>query len=175
MDYYITNEVFFKGTAMGISLDKFVRNLRRGVGESFAKKKMRAVGELAIELIVKRTRNGFGLRKTGGTNKRLKKLATSTKNYRKANRSKLDSTTSPGKSNLTFTGKMLRSMVVKEVKNRKVTWGPNKRMRKDGLTNEELGKIVADNGRPFNYLSKTEIKKMITLMDKQLKKEINKI
>lgn len=168
--------------ARRLTLEQFIRNLRRGVNQSFDKKFMKALGELAIDQIVRRTRKGKGVSRTGGKPKPLKALSGSYIAYRSANRFRLDSTTSPRRSNLTFTGQLLRSMRVKEVTNRRVVWGPNKRIRggrgqftPSGLTNEKLGEIVAEQGRPFNFLSKTDIEVLSKRIDKMLKRKLRRL
>jgi hypothetical protein len=156
-------------------MEQFVRNLRRGVGNAYTKSMMRKYGELAIKFIVARTRKGIGVSKTAGSEKRLKALSASYIKHRQRNTGKLDSTTSPRRSNLTFTGQMLRSMRVKEVSKRQVKWGPNKVRRKGGITNEKVGEFVAQQGRPFNFLSKVDIKKLIKFIDKSLQGSIRKV
>lgn len=140
---------------------------------------MKAFGEAAIELIVSRTRKGRGVSRTNSPDRKLKPLSRRYKAYRKKKR--LDPTTRPAKSNLTFSGQLLRSMRVKEASNRKVTWGPNKRIRggtgsfrSEGLTNERLGELVSRQ-RPFNFLSKQEITKIAKLLEKVLSRNLEKI
>lgn len=153
-------------------INKLARNLRRGIGQSTSKVAMKMLGEEAIKIIVKRTRGGFGVKRTGAPSNRLKKLSPSYIEYRKTQR--LDRTTSPGRSNLTFTGQMLRSMRVKSNSDRKVTWGPNRRRRKGGVTNEQVGEYVSQV-RPFNFLSKREITKIAKLLDKILSSNLSKV
>ncbi len=62
-------------------------------------------------------------------------------------------------------------MRVKEASNRKVRWGPNRRRRKGGLTNERLGDIVQKK-RPFNFLSRGEVTKVARELDRILQKEL---
>lgn len=153
-------------------LNKLVRNLRKGIGVSTSKRSMKLLGNEAIDLIVERTRRGKGVKRTGAKQRRLKRLSKRYVEYRKTQ--KLDATTSPGKSNLTFTGQMLRSMRVKSNSARKVTWGPNKRRRKGGITNEQVGEYVS-RARPFNFLSAREITKIAKTLDKILSKNLAKI
>lgn len=153
-------------------LNRLAKNLRRGIGMSVSKRSMKMLGEQAIELIVDRTRKGFGVKRTGLKRNRLKRLSPAYIAYRKTQ--KLDATTSAAKSNLTFTGQLLRSMRVKSNSNRKVSWGPNKRRRKGGITNERLGEIVS-GARPFNFLSAREITKIAKLLDRVLSKNLSKI
>lgn len=151
---------------------KLARNLRRGILASLAKKNMRSLGLEAIDIIVARTRKGQGVKRTGGRKRRLKRLSPRYISYRQTQR--LDKTTSPGKSNLTFSGQLLRSMVVKSNSTRKVTWGPNRRRRKGGLTNERLGEIVSVE-RPFNFLSAREVTQLSRSINRLLARRLSKI
>lgn len=157
------------------TIDSFLRNLRRGVSRSFSKKTMKLAGELAVLQIVKRTRRGKGVSSTGGEEKPLKRLSRNYRLYRRDNRELLDQTASPNKSNLTFTGQLLRSMRVKKAFNKKALIGPNNRRRRGGLTNEKLGQYVTEQGRPFNFLSQKDIKKLEKLIDKILKQEMKRV
>ena len=154
-------------------LEKFVRNLRRGTGAAASKANMRLIGERAIQLIVRRTQLGFGVKSTGDNEIKFQKLSENYVEYRRKNRNKLDPTTKTGTSNLTFTGQMLRSMTVKAVANSFVRFGPNERRRKGGLTNAALAEILQAR-RPFNNLSKKEIRTMVEFIDKILQLEIVK-
>jgi hypothetical protein len=114
--------------------DDFNLIMRQIVGaarETYSTAQLSVVGKFATETIKKRTRLGFGTQSEdpGGTRERLQKLSDSYKDFRKGKvafytddfgrlrkipnpkkKPRLDSSTSPGKSNLTFTGKMLRSI-----------------------------------------------------------------
>lgn len=160
---------------MGRSLQSFFKDLDRGIKQSFYKKTMKEIGELAIDTIVERTRSGYGVQKTGATSRRFKPLSSSYIEYRRRKREKLDSTTNAAKSNLTFTGRMLRSMKVKEVSNNRVTWGPSNDLRKGGVTNAEIGQFVAEQGRPFNYLSKQDIENITKYASKILQAELRRL
>ncbi len=157
------------------SITDFVKDLNvKVINETFSKRQMRDYAQLAIDMIVKRTRQGLGVAGTGRSEQNLKPLSDGYTKYRRNNRFKLDSTTSPGKSNLTFTGQLLRSFTVYEVRNNFVSWGPNRRRRKGGITNQELGEFVSER-RPFNYLSKIEIEKIRLYADKVLQSNAKKL
>lgn len=150
----------------------FLIALRKTIGKSVSKKNMLELGKLAVKQVVKRTRKGLGANRTNAQEKPLKPLSP---NYiAKRRKSKLDKTTKPSKSNLTFTGQLLRSMRVKEVTNRGVRWGANRRRRKGGLTNERLADIVSEQ-RPFNNLSKQDIDKLAKYLDKNLARLLKKL
>lgn len=158
------------------TLDEFIKNLKLVIGEPFSKRGMRTLGNLAIKRIQDRTRRGYGVAITGNNQSRLKPLSESYKKFRKRNRGQLDSTTSPTKSNLTFSGRLLRSLVIKELSNRQVIWGPKANKRAgSNLTNEKLGEIVAKKGRPFNNLSKQDIQAIRREMEKSLRLAIRKL
>ena len=153
-------------------INRLVRNLRRGIGVSTSKRAMKQLGNEAIDIIVTRTRRGLGVARTGSRQQRLKGLSPRYIEFRKTQR--LDPTTSAGKSNLTFTGQLLRSMRVKSNSARKVTWGPNKRRRKGGITNERLGEYVSV-ARPFNFLSTREVTQIAKSLEKILARNLSKI
>ena len=147
--------------------------MRKSIGKSVSKKTMLELGKQAVMQIVERTRRGFGVEKTDANKRKLKPLSQRYIEKRKR-ANNLSNTTTPKKSNLTFTGQLLRSMRVKQVSNRRVRWGPNKRIRKGGLTNERLGEIVSEE-RPFNFLSKQDIKKLSRSLDKKLTDALRKL
>ena len=161
------------------NLDSFIRSLNTGVKRTFSKKTMRLAAELAILQIVHRTRIlGKGVSRTGGKDRRLKALKPSTIEARRRlkHRGQLHPKTSPGKSNLTRSGRLLDSLVIKELTNTSVTWGPkNNRRRGEKITNEQLGELVAQAGRPFNFLSSKDIKKLVDLVDEVLQKQMRQL
>lgn len=159
------------------------KRLQVGIGQSIKKKEMKALGELAIELIVDRTRNKpqNSVPKIGARPRKMKPLAALTiTERRKAIRAKKKSKrlntalTSPERSNLTWTGQMLDSMRVKEATNKKVRWGPNRRRRVGGITNEQLAKIQ-EKKRPFNKLSQGELTKVAKELEKFLQKNLRRV
>lgn len=160
---------------MARTIESFFKELQTGIKQSFYKKTMREIGEIAIEQIVERTRDGYSVQKTGAMKRRFKPLSPTYIEYRKRYRDRLDSTTAPNKSNLTFTGRMLRSMKIKEVSNNRVTWGPSKDRRKGGVTNEEIARYVEEQGRPFNYLSKEDLNKISSHVNKTLQTNLRRV
>jgi len=134
-------------------------------------KNIQKYAEQAASMIKLRTRLGMGVSKDGGDKKALKKLASSTKvsRVRKSKTGKLSSDTSPGKSNLTETGQLLDSIEVISISKGQVRIGP-KGKRRDGLSNPEVAGYVTAQGRPFNNLSKVEIKRIQDQMTRDLNK-----
>ena len=143
-------------------LKKFVNALGLAVEDVTSSKAMRAYGKASIKLIVARTRRGFGVQKTGTRQFRLARLKPSTIRRRRAFTG-LSSETSPGKSNLTFTGKMLDSIFVKSARDGEVIIGPDRRRRKGGVTNEEISSFAEKGSsnrkkRPYLALSTKELR-----------------
>ena len=166
-----------------LQLKKFSRKIEDSLKRRTSREEMRRLGLLAIELIVERTQGrGKGVPpKRGSTgpypNERpLKALSSSYKKYRRANRDKLASETSPNKSNLTFTGRMLRSMRIKSISQRsgELVIGPNRRARKGGLTNEDVAEFVS-SARPFLNLSRREVATINKFIERGLKSDLRKI
>jgi len=134
---------------------------------------IKAFGKAAIDIIVKRTRRGYGVRKTASRQYRFAKLSPGYIEKRK--RSKLDPTTSPAKSNLTFSGQLLRSLVVSPGQGGSFTIRPNARGRKGGITNQELADVLAKrNDRIFLNLSGSELKTITGLYEVGLAAAIKK-
>jgi hypothetical protein len=115
---------------MGLKTDlkKFTDALGVAVKEVTTQKQMAAYGRLAAKLIIARTRRGFGVKKTNTRVTRLARLAESTIERRRS-ASSLSGETSPGRSNLTFTGAMLNSIGVKKATAGSVIIGADLRPR----------------------------------------------
>lgn len=143
-------------------INQFTDALGIAIKEVSSQRAMKEYGKMAVKLIRARTRRGFGVIKTGANATRLARLAESTVEKRKRFPG-LSSQTTPGKSNLTFTGQLLDSLRVKSVTNQTVIIGADRRRRKGGLTNEELSGIQQTRGRNrparvFLNLSTNELK-----------------
>lgn len=134
---------------------------------------LKKMGLAAVDIVVTRTRKGFGVKKTGGNRKKLKALSKGYIARRKM--SNLHRTTSPRKSNLTFTGQMLESVkVLRSTKKSSFSIGPSGR-RSDGKRNADVGRWVSDQGRPFMNLGRLEIKELSKIMRSQMKDRLQKI
>lgn len=120
---------------------------------------MTALAEFAIQLIVKRTRLGFGVTESLGTRSPLKRLSTRYVKQRKMF-SALDTTTRPQKSNLTLTGQLLRSMQITARKSGAIYIGPSGQ-RDDGKSNRKIAEYQMAQGRTFNRLSLNEYNQIV--------------
>lgn len=124
------------------------------------------------DIIRDRTRQGFGITQDGGAKKNLKKLAKSTVVGRelKDRKGKLSKDTAPPVSNLTETGQMLDSIVLKKIKNTKFEVVFEEK-RDDGKQNSDLVKYNADKGRTFFGLSKSERR----TLERNVTKKVNEL
>lgn len=138
-------------------LSRLVKNIRTSVKKLNDKKTMRALGTEASRIVKKRTRRGFGVRKTGGNQYRFPSLSVAYIERRKKKR--LSKFTSARKSNVTFTGRLLQSVKATTVRKGFVEIGAS-RVRPGGLKNETLVEYLADMDREFLNLSKGEIVKL---------------
>lgn len=164
---------------MSIKLNDFKNKLKRAfddaVKEIESRQNMQQIGNNIANDIKKRTQLGYGARSNGGpkeklkplsdsyvqqrrgklgfwTNKDGKKVPINDKKYLKQNKPKLSSKTSPKKSNLTRTGRMIRSIGALFTGSGKITIGFN---------SNRSAKIAAfvSKMRPFFYLTRQEEKR----------------
>jgi len=125
-----------------------------------------------IDQIQRRTRLGKGVSKSG----ELVKLAPlSNEKYKKKRKeSTLDSTTRPNKSNLTFTGQLLKSIIGKRNKTI-ITFTLDDKRDDTSSTNSEIARGQADQGRRFFDLSKSERNGVSRKISQLLKEFVKKI
>lgn len=141
------------------SIQNFKEKLSLSISLAVAPSSLRPLGKFAIDLIVKRTRLGYGVDDNFGIKSRLKSLSQRYIEFRKQY-PRLSGSTRPTKSNLTLTGQMLGSMKVLRVVDNKIVLGPSGN-RNDGLSNAEIAGFQEDQGRIFNRLSGLEYKQLI--------------
>lgn len=132
---------------------KFSKSLQEVLKEAKRTGTLSLLGNAAIHIIQKRTWSGKGVKQPGGSTFALKPLSANYIKYRKVNRFRLSSQTSPGKSNLTFTGQLLYSLGLKK-NSKSITIEPQGK-RKDGKSNAEVAGYVSKT-RPFLALSRDE-------------------
>lgn len=85
----------------------------------------------------------------------------------------LSKTTSPAKSNITFTGQLLESLKARVLAG-KITIGPTG-TRKDGKTNQEIVAFLNDQGRIFLNLSDNDVNQLAQFLEAELTKVLKKI
>lgn len=157
-------------------IDKFTNRLTLAIKRALNTGELNAIAKIAISIISKRTRAGFGVKNAGQNATRLKKLSGTYVEFRKKSKDLNRALTTPGKSNLTFTGKLLESLTVKQVNvaEQKVFIGGNRRRRKGGATNEDVAGFVAEQGREFLNLSRREIDKIAVAYRRNLVANLKK-
>lgn len=179
-------------------LEKYSTAIANAFRDLVRPENMRKYGEQAAAMIKLRTRLGQGVESDGAEKGPLKPLSPAyikmrqeqqdtaesdvlTARFRSGKRGLhvtkkqlhgkggLSDQTSPGKSNLTRTGQMLNSESVTSVGEGEVFVGP-KGSRDDGKKNEDIAAYVTYAGRPFNNLSKIEVKRVNDAIKKDMKK-----
>jgi|LakMenEpi03Aug12_release.lakeMendotaPanAssembly.Ray.scaffolds.fasta_scaffold259405_1 hypothetical protein len=139
-------------------LAKFDKKLKKILDEASGPKALDFLGNIAADIIRKRTRKGFGVKKNGGRLEVLDKLSRSYIKFRRRNSSRLSAFTSPGKSNLTFTGEMLNGLISKRS-------GKSVTITFDSSRNRKVAGYVSVK-RPFLFLSIDEIGQLVKTYDK---------
>ncbi|HXF29112.1 MAG TPA: hypothetical protein VN457_04620 [Chlamydiales bacterium] len=141
------------------SLRNIFSRLEKSVNEALARSQMEDLGHFAVDLVVKRTRLGYGVDKQFGTKSPLQGL---TLNYIKRRKKiGLDKTTSARKSNLTNTGQLLRSVDIIDAKKGSLRFGPTGRRADSSATNLEIADFQERKGRIFNRISQLEFNQIL--------------
>jgi hypothetical protein len=136
----------------------FVKLLSKAVKEDVKRETLPKVGKFAVDIVVRRTRLGYGVVKNFAEKSKLKPLSPRYVMFRKKY-DRLDPTTAPKKSNLTLTGQMLRSMDY-EIKGDTLIIKPTGK-RDDGKRNEDIAKYNMQKGRIFNRISRLEFNQVV--------------
>lgn len=149
------------------SLKGIFKKLKAGVDQSVTQQQMIRLGNEAVKLIVKRTRLGYGVKENLGQRFNLSSIPW-TDRYKNLRRvATLDGSTSARKSNLTFTGQMLRSVTAANPKSGGVTIKVSGDRTDTDATNEEIANVNAKRGRVFNRLSLNEYNQLVRIYRQQ--------
>lgn len=134
------------------------RSLQKFLKKQTSKKNLKLVGQEGVKILIERTQGkGQGVEELGGRKQKLKPLAKSTKKRRKSFKG-LSPNTTPGRSNLTFTGKLMESISFN-------TRVKSLRFRITGNKNKKIAEYVSKD-RPFFNFSKMELSKLLRLYKK---------
>lgn len=120
---------------------------------------MKGIGEFAVNLIVKRTRLGYGVDRPMGSKAKLRSLSPNYIKARKAS-ARLSGTTSARKSNLTFSGEMLESVKVIKISRGVISIAPTG-VHKGGEKNAAIALYNARRGRTFLNISELEFRQLL--------------
>lgn len=158
-----------------VDLSKFNRRVNQIIDRFESKEFLTECGNYMADRIRTRTRLGRGVTESGQP-QGLKKLSQSYKDQRAGKiafaskgkgagriiypyvpdaRPKLHPQTSPGKSNLTFTGQMLDSLGITKITRNSVEIGPRGRRTDSALSNQDVAGFVSKE-RPFLNISSPE-------------------
>lgn len=142
---------------------KIIKKLEKSVKEAIDKSALVDVGRFARDIVVKRTRLGYGVDRDFAQKKRLARLSP---NYVKRRKmfDGLSQNTTPTRSNLTLTGQMLDS-IESNVKRGIIEIKPTGR-RTDGKRNEDIAIYNEQGGRNrpkriFMRISQLEFKQIV--------------
>ncbi len=131
------------------SLDKIFKRLDDVLKDAIKPKELTPLAEYAIDLIVKRTRLGYGVSRQFGSKTALKKLSKDYIDSRKKSKS-LFELARPSFSNLTRTGQMLSSMAIVNSRNGKVTIGPTGNRSEGKASNAKVAGYQKSKGKASN-------------------------
>lgn len=141
-------------------LAKFQKKLLKDVDKLKARKLMNILGKEAISIMKKRIRGGFGVNKSGQNAYRFPRLSTSYIKQRK--RLRLSPFTTPGKSNVTRSGRLIASLRYTTNTGQAIITPTGR--NSNGLSNIELAEILSEKGRVFMNLSKNEQAKLVSFL-----------
>lgn len=140
-----------------------IANLVKDISD---KKHMKSYAKDTRDMVKKRTQLGYGVKNRKKS--KLKKLSDLYKKQRRRKKSSLSGNTSPAKSNLTKTGKMLEEMNYKSTKD-EFTIGFSTTFAK------QKAKWNTDKLRPFMELSKQEVKRLRDIIQNSANSLIKKL
>jgi len=157
---------------------KFNREAKKMLNQATNAKRMRMIADESVEIIVERTQNdGKGVKSNGGSRLKLNPVSPGYSKWRDKKRAKkgrkypvVSPKAATGRaSNLTLTGKMLKTLRTIKVskKEAKIGWSIQKERDK--------AQWAVDNGREFMNLSNIEIDKLSKILKAEIKKEAKKI
>lgn len=162
-------------SALRLGFKKFSDKLAKKVVEVKSRRIQDALGIFVVDLIRKRTRLGYGINKNGGDKVRFPQLSDRYVDYRKKNRRELDPTTSAKKSNVTFSGQMLRSLGYRIKGGNSGILIQVSGTRRDGSKNEDVAlELLNKRDRRFIGLTRSEERQVARLYRQQFGKVIRK-
>ena len=154
-----------------VQLNAILSRVKNKVKQAQSQKVLKEFGDFITEIIVERTRSGRGVKKMFGNISRLAPLKTSTIKKREMFAG-LDNTTTPETSNLTMTGKMLRSIKTTVTEGKII-------IRPTGARNIKVAQYAHDGSkhrqpRIFMNLSRGEFTSFVKLYKKMMSNLLKK-
>lgn len=142
------------------AITNIFKRLNDALDEAVKPKELTPVAEYTIDLIVKRTRLGYGVDRQFGNKQKLKGLSAPYIARRKKFKN-LFVLTRPGTSNLTLTGQMLTSMGIVSAINGKIFIGPTGSRTDSSKSNATIAAYQEEQGRIFNRVSALEYQQVL--------------
>lgn len=150
--------------SIAIQIKGIVDRMKKATTSAITPAQIRPIILNAIDLIVKRTRLGYGVDRSYGTKKRLPPLSPMYVNFRRKFK-KLSTTTSAKRSNVTLTGELLESVGIKRIsKGVSVISAIGKHA--GGISNEDLTSYLHRQNRTFLRISELEYKQLVRIYRK---------
>jgi hypothetical protein len=138
--------------------------LKKSIIKNFSSREMQKIASFIIEEIKDRSRKGYGVDKLGGSEEAFDSL--SPDYIARRRKMKLSPFTKPSKSNITRSGRMLAGLryKVRDGDARIEITGTSR----EGVKNSDIAQYVQDNGRPFMTLSKYQLGRLYTFIEKEI-------
>lgn len=157
-------------------LNKILKRIDKSIVEVTKPVVLKDVAKFTVDLVVKRTRLGYGVEKNFGQRKKLGPLKDTYVDKRK--KDGVDGTTTPKKSNLTNTGEMLRSLDY-TVRDATIIISPTG-SRNVNLAEYNAEQVTYANGytkpaRVFNRISELEFQQVLRFYRKAFTNLLKKL
>lgn len=161
-----------------VKLKGTFNRIEKVIGETIQPANIRLTARFARDLIVKRTRLGYGVNKEFAAKSKLNALDYNNpenpryKTFRKTFKFLDRSTTTPNKSNLTLTGQMLASVDIVDEQRRTIStkitlapkgnrWDISESNADISESNADIAKYNAEKGRTFMNVSELEYRQIL--------------
>ena len=145
-------------------LTKILAKIKGAIENKFSAREMQKIGEFVAAEIRERSRRGYGVSRLGGPEEQFEPL--SERYIAQRRRMKLSPFTSPTRSNITRSGRLLAGLRYTTAKNR-VRIVPTGKSR-EGVSNADIAYYLTEQGRPFLTLSKCQLGRLVESINKRI-------
>jgi hypothetical protein len=144
-------------------MKKFVNSVKKRLSLAISAKQMGLIARFIVQMIKERSRRGYGVQSLGAQEQRFPKLTPEYIKQRK--RSRLSPFTSPGKSNITRSGKLLASIRY-TTKTGSAIIEPIGSRNDSNWNNRQLADhLQTKMNRPFMTLSNKQLKELTKFVE----------
>lgn len=151
-------------TTPKVNINKFKKRTEKQLNKVLSKDNLKQLGTLALKIIRDRSRRGFGI--VSGKLQKFPSLSPKYVDQRR--RSRLSPFTNPKKSNITFSGRLLAGLRVKNGRPGQVIVEPSGTSR-NGVSNKLIAKHLIKKNRVFLDITKKELDQIIKLLRTKFK------